>query len=483
LVNGFQDVGFPRLSDDASEPFKAEHQVRETTRPDLPQQLGSRGKHKGVPQGAMVEGVVCLSRAGFFHKRINRAHRLFAAGTERLAWYDPSILRLESIRSGSQQDQAIGQPLGHLGCMADGLQKAVLGMHEVVGWKDEDRRLGSSGMDIGQWQEDPGGGFAVAWLVNDLSDGSPLELSQYFSAMIPPHHGDDPSWVRHHGRAIQRMLEHRAGTDEGTVLFGPVAAEPTVDERLHPGPLAAGENDCPVGRGWVLLIHHTSSVLVESEVGEGKPSCRCVGRSKREARRREEASEAASTQKCPRLPEVCFNDGQSFGELRYSTRSQSCREKAQVIAMKENATPEKEAVLWEGYAARSQFIWLYLMVAMILVRVTFLFKSATPGWHGWLVGAITLLGIAATLRRWGRYVVTSQRVLMRNGWTGHDIQAIELSQVSQVSIKQGPLADLMGIGTVVIRSGQDDTAILFRGVLDPEDVKQRIQTALVRRSA
>lgn len=151
--------------------------------------------------------------------------------------------------------------------------------------------------------------------------------------------------------------------------------------------------------------------------------------------------------------------------------------------MKENVAPEKEAVLWEGYAARSQFIWLYLMVAMILARVTFLFKSATPGWYGWLVGAITLLGIAATLRRWGRYVVTSQRVLMRNGWTGHDIQAIELSQVSQVSIKQGLLADLMGIGTVVIRSGQDDTAILFRGVLDPEDVKQRIQTALVRRSA
>ncbi len=105
------------------------------------------------------------------------------------------------------------------------------------------------------------------------------------------------------------------------------------------------------------------------------------------------------------------------------------------------------------------------------------------GWGGWLVGAITLLGTAAALRRWGRYVITSKRVLIRNGWTGQDIQAIELSQVSEVSIKQGLLDDLMGIGTVVIRSRQGDTAILFRGVLDPEDVKQRIQTALVRRSA
>ena len=82
--------------------------------------------------------------------------------------------------------------------------------------------------------------------------------------MLPPHHSDDPSRVRHHGRAIHRMLEHRAGSDEGTVLFGPVAAEPTLDERLHPGPLAAGEDDRPVGRGRVLLIHGAPSARVGS---------------------------------------------------------------------------------------------------------------------------------------------------------------------------------------------------------------------------
>lgn len=48
-------------------------------------------------------------------------------------------------------------------------------------------------------------------------------------------------------------------------------------------------------------------------------------------------------------------------------------------------------------------------------------------------------------------------------------------------LKQGPPADLMGIGTVVIQSRQDDAVIQFRGLLDPEDVTQRIQAALVRR--
>lgn len=146
--------------------------------------------------------------------------------------------------------------------------------------------------------------------------------------------------------------------------------------------------------------------------------------------------------------------------------------------MDEQATFGKETILWEGYAAWSQFIWLYMVVAMMMVRVTLLVRSAMPGWGGWLAGAIALLGTAAALRRWGRYVVTSKRVVLRNGWTGRDIQSIEHRELHELSIKQGPLAGLMGIGTLVIQPQGDDVAIQFRGVLDPEEVKERIQAAL-----
>ncbi|WP_213042700.1 PH domain-containing protein [Nitrospira defluvii] len=168
------------------------------------------------------------------------------------------------------------------------------------------------------------------------------------------------------------------------------------------------------------------------------------------------------------------------GVLCHKTRTAACREKSQII-MHENAMFGKETILWEGYAAWSQFIWLYLIVAMMMVRAALLVRSGASGWGGWLVGAVTLLGTAAALRRWGRYVVTSRRVVLRNGWTGRDIQSIEHQEIREVSIKQGPLADLMGIGTVVIQSRQDDAVIQFRGLLDPEDVTQRIQAALVRR--
>lgn len=151
--------------------------------------------------------------------------------------------------------------------------------------------------------------------------------------------------------------------------------------------------------------------------------------------------------------------------------------------MDENATGGKEPVLWEGGAAWSQFIWLYLIVGIMMLRVTLLVRSSLSGWSGWLVGAVTLLGTAAALRRWGRYVVTSRRIVLRNGWTGRDIQSIACREIREISIKQGPLAELMGIGTVVIQSRQDDVMIQFRGVFDPEDVTQRIQAALAGRSA
>ena len=151
--------------------------------------------------------------------------------------------------------------------------------------------------------------------------------------------------------------------------------------------------------------------------------------------------------------------------------------------MDENATGEKEPILWEGAAAWSQFIWLYLIVGIMMLRVTLLVRSSLSGWSGWLVGAVTLLGTAAALRRWGRYVVTSRRIVLRNGWTGRDIQSIAHREIREISVKQGPLAELMGIGTVVIQSRQDDVMIQFRGVFDPEDVTQRIQAALAGRSA
>mgnify|MGYP006351876883 CR=1 FL=1 len=61
--------------------------------------------------------------------------------------------------------------------------------------------------------------------------------------------------------------------------------------------------------------------------------------------------------------------------------------------MDENATGEKEPILWEGAAAWSQFIWLYLIVGIMMLRVALLVRSgmsADPCFSGGLLLNIKL---------------------------------------------------------------------------------------------
>jgi membrane protein YdbS with pleckstrin-like domain len=88
-----------------------------------------------------------------------------------------------------------------------------------------------------------------------------------------------------------------------------------------------------------------------------------------------------------------------------------------------------------------------------------------------------LLGCVALLRHWAYYVITSRRVIVKNGYTGRDIDMIELDDISQVSIEQGPVARFWNIGTLVIRSARRDGLLTLRGLPDPEIVKARLEAA------
>jgi membrane protein YdbS with pleckstrin-like domain len=132
-----------------------------------------------------------------------------------------------------------------------------------------------------------------------------------------------------------------------------------------------------------------------------------------------------------------------------------------------------EAVLWSSYPSWRQFSWLYLISALVAWRALLFRRFDLPGWEAWLVGALALLIFAALLRRWARYEMTPTRLIVRNGFTGREIVQCPLSRIERVELRQGPVANLLGIGTLVIRSG-GEPAIRFRGLRDPEAVKQRI---------
>ena len=132
-----------------------------------------------------------------------------------------------------------------------------------------------------------------------------------------------------------------------------------------------------------------------------------------------------------------------------------------------------ETVRWEAYPSWGQFAWLYFMSLLTALRGLLLLKFEIPGWGLWLGGAIALLVCAACLRRWARYSITISRVTVTNGYTGRVIETVAISQIEELTIRQGPIAQWMGIGTLVIRTGGGQ--IRLRGINDPEVVRNRLE--------
>jgi membrane protein YdbS with pleckstrin-like domain len=134
-----------------------------------------------------------------------------------------------------------------------------------------------------------------------------------------------------------------------------------------------------------------------------------------------------------------------------------------------------EVVRWQSYPSWGQFVWLYFFSLMAGFRGALFLWFGMPGGEMWLAGAVILLVCVAFLRRWARYLITSHRVVVKNGYTSREIQSVALEGIGEVTIKQGPVAQFMGIGTIMIRSLSEDRIVSLRGVSDPEVIKTRIE--------
>ncbi len=132
-------------------------------------------------------------------------------------------------------------------------------------------------------------------------------------------------------------------------------------------------------------------------------------------------------------------------------------------------------VVWEAFPSWAQFAWLYLMSGLSAIRAALLHRFGVGGWEMWMVGAGVLLACVVALRRWAHYELTRDQIVVRNGYTGRVIQSMLLSDIREVTIRQGFVARFFEIGTLVIHSRTPDRTISLRGVCDPEDVKMRIE--------
>lgn len=133
-----------------------------------------------------------------------------------------------------------------------------------------------------------------------------------------------------------------------------------------------------------------------------------------------------------------------------------------------------EVIRWQAYPSWNQFAWLYFFSMGAALRGLHALRDDPGNGAVWLGGALLLVACAIGLHHWAQFVITSRRVLVRNGYTGRDIEAINLDEIREVTVARGPFARFLGIGTVVVRSLGDEQVIFLRGIVDPEAVKTRI---------
>ncbi len=76
------------------------------------------------------------------------------------------------------------------------------------------------------------------------------------------------------------------------------------------------------------------------------------------------------------------------------------------------------------------------------------------------------------------YVLTSERIKIRRGLVGRDIENFELIRIQDIDLKQGVSERIFGIGDITIR-GHDpsDPTIVLRNVAKPEQVYETIRRA------
>ena len=129
---------------------------------------------------------------------------------------------------------------------------------------------------------------------------------------------------------------------------------------------------------------------------------------------------------------------------------------------------------WSGFPSWKHFIWLYMFSVLAGTRGFIVLRSEASGWEFWFGGAALLLVCVAALRRWARYILTPHRLIVRNGYTDREIEALPIDRIMDVTIERGPIACFFDIGNVVLKKNTGESDLVLRGVAEPEVLKRRI---------
>ncbi|MBA3691292.1 MAG: PH domain-containing protein [Actinobacteria bacterium] len=132
---------------------------------------------------------------------------------------------------------------------------------------------------------------------------------------------------------------------------------------------------------------------------------------------------------------------------------------------------------------------LPVIVTLLTVGVGIWLLSKVDGVMTWVVlGAMALILLAYPVRRlssWlsSHFVVTSDRVIHRQGVIARSSMEIPLEAINDVRFSQGVIDRMLGAGTLVIQSASESGRNEFSHIRKPEDVQRTISHQSERNQA
>jgi membrane protein YdbS with pleckstrin-like domain len=143
---------------------------------------------------------------------------------------------------------------------------------------------------------------------------------------------------------------------------------------------------------------------------------------------------------------------------------------------------DPEQVLWEGRYSKLAMIgaWVgagLVTIAIVAAGVLVPFEGATWTWATiaiaalWIVLVLRLLYQQLTVR----YSMTNQRLIHEHGLLWRQTDRIEAIDIDDVTVTQGPIARMVGVGNVrIVSSDQSTPEFYLQGIDDARAVATMI---------
>ena len=139
---------------------------------------------------------------------------------------------------------------------------------------------------------------------------------------------------------------------------------------------------------------------------------------------------------------------------------------------------------WWHFVSPLLRLVLATAIAVLLSRLADKISAAwfdsVKNWATLAIVGLALLNLIVRMLQWSatHFVVTSDRVIFRQGVIGKTGIDIPLERVNNVSIHQSALERMVGAGDLLIESGGEDGQQLFTDISAPDEVQNVIHNAI-----